>query len=275
MDTQLLMKLMPILRNKNLFRYFHKTWVALIIFITPLSANEIIITIPKTGTNLLLKLIFLIDQANGIDLKATNYNSAERTNKPYWLHVWRASNNDEYTLGPTEKKVEWIKKSNLRLIILLRDPRSLIFSLLRKDTDDKVIKSDFEGVINRPLDRLNDIIGAKLFSCYPDLSVLYLDYLQWGSYPFTYTAYFENLVGPSGGGSRFLQISEIINIANHIGKPITKEQAKNIANNLFGETKTFHTGRIDSWKTELTGEQLKKLDDRYGTLVDWLGYPIK
>lgn len=238
-------------------------------------AGEIIITIPKTGTNLLLKLIFLIDQANGIDLNSKTYKSTDRTNNPFWLHAWRASVMDEYTLGPTEKKVEWIKREDHRLVILIRDPRSLIYSLLKKNANGKADNNEFENTLNRPLERLNDIVGGKYFNYYPDLSVLYHDYLRWGSYPFAYIAYFENLVGPLGGGSRFLQISEIISIANHIGKPVSKEQAKWIADNLFGDTATFHKGRVDSWKTELSEEQLKKLDDRYGTLVEWLGYPIK
>lgn len=238
-------------------------------------ADEAVITVPKTGTNLLLKLIFLIDQAHGIDLTVKKYNHDDRSNKPFWFHSFRASESDIYTLGPTEKKIAWAREQNIRVIILIRDPRSLTYSLIRKKENGKVNDNDFENVLNRPLDRLNEMVGAPIFQIYPDLNAMYFDYLRWGDYDFTYIARFENLVGPSGGGNRFSQVSEILNIADHINKPLSQEQAENIASRLFGDTNTFQKGRIDSWKTELSSEQHKKLNERYGALVDWLGYSIE
>lgn len=238
-------------------------------------ANEAVITIPKTGTNLLLKLIFLIDQANGIDLNVKKYNSQDRTNKPLWLHSFRASESDSYTLGPTEKKLDWIKNEKLRLLILVRDPRALTYSLIRKKENGKVKSDDFNNVLNHPLERLNEMVGAQIFNAYSDLNTMYRDYMRWSEYDFTYLAHFENLVGPSGGGCRFLQVSEIMNISNHLGKPVSHEQAEKIADRLFGETNTFQKGQIDSWKQEFSKEQKKLLNEKYFTLLDWLGYRIE
>jgi hypothetical protein len=105
-----------------------------------------------------------------------------------------------------------------------------------------------------------------------ETSGLYNSYLRWIDEPNVYTTTFENLVGPNGGGSRNKQIMQVINIAKHLGKNITKQEAEKIADSLFGDSYTFRIGKIGSWRGYFS-ENHKNLFKKYcNDILVKLGY---
>ena len=96
--------------------------------------------------------------------------------------------------------------------------------------------------------------------------------MPWLHDPMIYTTTFEKLVGPDGGGTKEEQLSEVQNIANHIGVKISLEEAVQVANSLFGDTGTFREGKIGSWKKHFTEEHIKIFKEQTGDLLYKLGY---
>lgn len=74
------------------------------------------------------------------------------------------------------------------------------------------------------------------------------EFLHCFNHPNVYVSYFEKLVGPKGGGNLETQIQEILNIAQFLEIPTTREEALKIAQKLFGGTATFRKGQIGEWK---------------------------
>ena len=76
--------------------------------------------------------------------------------------------------------------------------------------------------------------------------------LRWMQTPYTYVCRFENLIGEKGGGTRERQKREIKNIGNFINISLSNETIDYIANNLHGnkvfESPTFIRGKIGYWK---------------------------
>lgn len=232
------------------------------------SGPEKIITIPKTGTNMLLKLIFLIDNVHEIDCNVENYMSEDKTHFPFWLHAWGCSKEDEVTLGPNEVKVASLLSEKAKVIIILRDPRSLVGAL-----DGGVLTEEkIYQVIDYPGKFFSEWLHSNSYLKYHSFTELYEDYMRWADYPFTYVTRFEKLVGPKGGGTKEDQIIEIMNIANHIDKPISWLQACDIADKIFGGTTTFKTGKIDNWEKKFTPELYEFFLSKDEKILRKLGY---
>ena len=101
---------------------------------------------------------------------------------------------------------------------------------------------------------------------------LYDAYLPWKDEPFVYTTTFEKLVGPQGGGSREVQLNEIKNIARHIGVTITEQDAKRVADELFGGSGTFRAGKQGGWKPHFSQRHIDAFKNIAGKLLIDLGY---
>lgn len=95
---------------------------------------------------------------------------------------------------------------------------------------------------------------------------------RWGSQPFNYTATFERLVGPQGGGSREGQVQEIRAISRHLGIGYSDREIEAVADRLFGGTATFRKGVIGEWKTHFTEEHKQVCKKLIGRLLIDLGY---
>jgi len=239
-------------------------------------SNDYIITIPKTGTNLLLKLCFLIDQANGIDVRVKNYQDKERKNPPDWLHIWKVPiEGDTETLGPTEEKIQYILDINSKIIISVRDPRGFAAALAEghgKKTEGVI--SRLGQMIDYPGAFIASYIGNDYYLKFKTMTALYDEYLSWKEYPFVYATSFELLVGPKGGGNREAQVQEIQNIADHLEKQVSYKSACDIADQLFGGTNTFKRGQISGWQDDFSKKQHRRFLSKERNLITRLGYPI-
>lgn len=216
-----------------------------------------VISIPKSGTHLLLKLLSILTNTKQlITTYKTWYQLDERTmhnflTKPFLLkaHIIHINEN-----------IMQINKSNIKTCFLYRDPRAQIVSSAFFIVKELPVFAKFD---------LNVIID-KLIT---EIDHFYHLFLPWQFEPYIYTTTFEKLIGENGGGSQDAQLQEIIAIANHVGVQIDLQQALDISKQLFGGTPTFREGQIDSWKKYFLERHKEAFKNGPGQkLLELLGY---
>lgn len=225
----------------------------------------VVLTLPKTGSHLLMKCITLLSgREKNHRPGATNWQT-----QFFWAHPRRGQIQRQFL------------NNNFRILTIFRDPRDQLISNIRYNFHRvKDLTVNIEDIItamlmhhtngyNKYLGYTTGLAGAEGART---IDEMYGPFLSFRNRPNVYIAYFENLVGPLGGGSTEKQLQEIRNIAEFIDIPVSEEEIVDVANNLYGNTFTFKTGRIDSWKKYFTDEhkQLFKKSGQ-GTLTV-LGY---
>lgn len=223
-----------------------------------------VITIPKSGTTLLTKLIQYITNRYSQNLDQIGYVASIEGIDVYNENIFFHRH-----LLYTEESEKILNNKGCKLVFLYRDPRDQVVSWV------KYINSV-------PLDRHPDInmyffyqkIGFDdaLLNRINGIAGYYGGFLGWIGRPSVYSTKFEDLVGPLGGGSEERQVIEIMNIARHIGYPVTLDRAKIIANSLFGGTGTFMRGQIGTWKKTFNAIHKQLFKERGDGLLVKLGY---
>jgi sulfotransferase 6B1 len=171
-----------------------------------------------------------------------------------------------------------VKELGFKHIILLRDPRDIAVShasYMLRDTlhshhgyYTETLKSDeerlmasirgFEGDAGQYLPPIRESFGA---------------YLPWAEDPSTLIVRFEHLIGPRGGGDADKQLAEIERIARFIERPLTRQQAAQIALKTYAkESLTFRKGQVGDWRNRFTEAHKRAFKDTAGNLLIELGY---
>ncbi|MBI2956098.1 MAG: sulfotransferase domain-containing protein [Acidobacteria bacterium] len=187
----------------------------------------------------------------------------------------------------SEAFAELVNRLGLRTLLILRDPRDALVSLVDHITSrsDHRLHEYFTQTLHTPEERLLASIrgvsvrrGGKTVSL-RDIGERLKSVQPWTKLAMNYTARFERLVGPAGGGSAEEQEEEVRHVAAHVGLSLTPEQVRQVASQVFWEESlTFRRGQLGSWRDHfndehraafkaLAGQQLIELG--YETSVDW------
>ncbi len=269
-----------------------------------------LITIPKSGTHLLEKCLYLMDSKNlGYDYNEKfNFEERWKLNNikdqlppDHWKGTWHPS-----TVSTSISKIKrnysdknaaykshmWYRDDydyfldgkNFRKILLLRDPRAVLvsFANMVKDGFKPSHKIEFEDLLLDLIDgRQKNYIpwASSKHPAYPfvwevGMCNFYKHYLPFIRSKNCLTIRFENLVGGKGGGSDELQVHEIKQIAQHVGVAVSDNKIVEIMSDLFGGSATFNQGTIDGWKkyfTPVVKEAFKKAPGANALLLA-LGY---
>ena len=259
--------------------YFLRCFSVLgILLSTPLIMSEeppkkiLLMTLPKSGTHLLRKAVFLITNkpSDWIGLQTKRFNP-----------VNDLQNTDSITGAHLFPLFDQIRTNHFldqyTTILMIRDPRDIMLSFsshLQRglfwtscptfDYERFVALSDDERLQETfffPQEYLNPSI------CFP--------YVQlWMNEPSVYVCRFEDLVGSRGGGSDIRQLEALSEIATHIGYPKSQEEIQVIADALFGGTWTFHVGKIGRWKESYNKENKELFLQLFGSYITNWGYKI-
>lgn len=103
---------------------------------------------------------------------------------------------------------------------------------------------------------------------------------KWSKDPTVIVSRFEDLVGTQGGGNSDIQKNQIIKIANCLNIPLDPLKLQLIAYNLFGKEKgpklsvTFREGKTGSWKKYFKEEHKEAFIQTMGDVQTQLGYPL-
>ncbi len=263
-------------------------------------------SVPKAGTHLLVRCVLVLGGQHQVDLVYLHRRLRERvprdslpppgqgiplgmSNPTYFptreveralAGLWEG----EFAAGHiphSDAFAGLLEKYGLRSLLILRDPRDAVVSLLHfilnrpggarnwhltrtlQSPDEQLLAviNGFNTTNERGRSRLRSI-GDRLASVLPWLKV-----------PLNYTTRFERLVGSQGGGSEQEQHEEIANIVRHMGLSPTADQVREVASKLFGqESKTFRKGQIGGWQDHFKAEHKEAFKRVAGQYLIELGY---
>lgn len=249
--------------------------ILFLFLLTPSLVKAVVtITIPKSGTNLLLKCLKSIQGKKSFNNIAAfiHGNHVYDEDSVYWIHHWKMPLDEYKYLGPTKNKIDFFKGNNIKIVLILRDPRQHIIALLRSIKKTINPKNIEFGIRNFPKLLYDQSVFNDTFD-YKDINACYEDYLKWrDEYPNVHLVRFENLVGEKGGGDAISQYEEVVGLMEFLNKEAKIESAQEIANQLFGGTKTFKVGKIDSWKQYYSDKNKETFKEVAGDLLIKLGY---
>jgi sulfotransferase 6B1 len=260
-------------------------------------------SVPKSGTNLLSRLLVLLGLEKksrlGIEprLVAGPFSPARR--------FFRAREPEKVTVGVdspqqigrrwlarrlsripdgcfvnahciyTPELAELFREEGMRVVCILRDPRDVAVSQMhylkrmRKHFAHEAfmaLPSDHERLL--VCIRGGELGGRKLQS----LDQRYRQFLGWEQDEGAVMVKFEDLVGPRGGGSAEAQRRAVEWVAAHVGISVNERTMRLVEENLFGVGRTFRKGQIGGWQEEFSEEHERAVKEVAGPLLVELGY---
>lgn len=235
-----------------------------------------LISIPKCGTHLLLKLL----------RELTGNKKPEVFPKGWCLlddKTMQLFFRNQVLLRAhaicSAANINKINVSGVKTFFIYRDPRDQIISTaLWIKKNSQWAKYDLNLLIDELITDSGRIWCAifdsplAIWQSLMNITTFYNLYLPWQFEPYVYTATFEKLVGKRGGGDDEMQLSEIIAIARHMGFYINRQQALVIAKDLFGKSATFREGKIGAWKKYFLKRHKIAFKKIAGQLLIDLGY---
>lgn len=266
-------------------------------------------SIPKSGTHLLLKLVDLLGfpenpdgfwiGANLINGRFSALNKLKRGyyNKDFvpigcetptkvgykWLSHSINSLPDNTSFGShclySDKMVDLCSHSNTKIICIIRDPRSIIFSHFKHIESKKnhYLHDHFINLKNDKERLLFSIYGGELKGDrMRSIVERYADFNPWMDSPEVLVIKFEDLIGENGGGSKDTQSKVINDVSKFIG--INNVDVNKIQSSLYGlentqtKSKTFRKGKIDSWKDEVSPELLESINEEFEGILEKFEY---
>jgi hypothetical protein len=236
-------------------------------------------SIPKSGTNVLLRTLYLIPGLRR-KLKKTLVESSRDTSKV--ICSLREGEICSGHLKYTEELSTLIENKGIKHIIIIRDPRDIVVSnvmyITYKDKNHRLsnyfihkLKTDDERITASILGISGEQIGDGVDS----LGMLehFKGYLAWLQDKNCLLVKFEDLIGSKGGGSDILQGKVLDEIIDYLGIEVSTERKKYIMSSIFNPgSRTFVKGQIGEWKNTLTQSQVGLLKEQLGAFILDLGY---
>ena len=253
-----------------------------------------LLTIPKTGTFLMIKCLKLITKKDrnpiALGTKMERLHSIKNLDKRI-KKITYCSN--EYPTSHFHLSSNTLGKyfnlhPKTKLFVTIRDLRDACISAVYYiDVDKDFATSKFiAGFIGTKAEWNELSFDEKLFKVItadPKFQISFAynaqEFLHFiSNYPSVYVTTFENLVGSQGGGNDTLQKNEILQIAQHINIHLTNTELNNISSLLFGNkgstSKTFRSGQIGKWKQYFKPYHIQAFKEHLGKYLIEFGYEI-
>jgi hypothetical protein len=167
----------------------------------------------------------------------------------------------------------WGKTGVPAIVYGYRDPRAQIVSMVKFLADDPQMTGNPMMRVYRPILKELGSMDRMLSFAITDPSFPFREaYRQnrWMLYhPHVLKQRFEDMVGEEGGGSREAQAAAIESWAKFLRVDIPPET---LADGLFGNTKTFHKGRVDAWRDVFKAHHLEAFEREFGDVLEDYGY---
>jgi hypothetical protein len=260
-------------------------------------------SIPKSGTNLLARLLTLLGFKKSSEVgirsrlvagpfsparKLLRARSAEKVtigvDFPQRIsHRWLARRLSRIPDGCfvsahcvySPELAELFAQAGMRVACILRDPRDVAVSHMHHI---KQRKEHFahEAFLKLPSDHerlLLSIRGGELGGRWlQSLDQRYRQFLGWQQDEGAVMVKFEDLVGPRGGGSAEVQRRTVERVARHVGLEPEERMMRTVEENIFGVGRTFRKGQIGGWRSEFSEEHARAAREVAGPLLVELGY---
>jgi len=230
-------------------------------------APKIIVnSIPKAGTNLLLKIFYNIRWLKvinkGVDFLMTPTeieSSLSRLRNGEYMYAHLPYN---------PKYNQLIKQLSLRHLLIVRDPRDIVVSHAfyvaygqashRLHQFYKSLKSDRDRIMATIRGVPDHLIkgGQGLDS----IAERFKNYSPWLQDPLCLVVKFEDLIGKRGMGDDRAQLILVRKIIKHVGLNITEKELLLIVDSIYDTSSpTFRVGQVGNWKAWLNSDMLEIL----------------
>lgn len=268
-------------------------------------------SIPKGGTHLLLKLIYLLGVQDDPRRFWLGAGIIKRGFEPWnkiakgsyrqntvqigcetpvyvgegWLTKKLRNIPDGHSFGAhciySEKLSSVMSDNGVRIVCVLRDPRAIVASHMHyiKKWKKHFFHKEYMALPSDEDRMLFSITGGHLGKyMVGSIRERYIGFKGWLNDNNAVVVKFEDIVGKRGGGSNDAQLASISTIADHLGLDLMGDITLKVQNELFGNNKvgiqsdTFRKGRIDSWRDELSQSLLDLLDAELSDILAELGY---
>lgn len=232
------------------------------------SPISFMITMPKSGTHLLMKFWHLL---RGIEpVWADHYNPKTKKRCYPWYHFYMDWN--------------WIQRildnPRYQVVINIRDPRdvcvSIVDHLLNSSSSWLSVEGkawfsqlSFDEQLFYVIEKDGCSLSPHIYL--EQVSLLIKD-------PRAIVCRFEDLVGPEGGGSKERQIKQVESLLDAFSISLSDEKINLLTDSLFGihvtdeYSATYRKGQIGSWKECFTDEHKKAFKEQMGKYLIELGY---
>lgn len=259
-----------------------------------------VLTIPKSGTHLLVKLLYMMN--TNMQSKSELFTMSHIFPQLSWEHF--PGDNEQAKVSMDDFEAAMLDFKNLQYCAIAHTNFSLLFKEFLKNHPEYIpviqIRDLRDVLVSCVIFQWNWLeyeLGPSTF----DQKLLFLiqlrtqktktailrlyryaeEALSWMNHPNVVVCRFEDLVGEKGGGSRENQESQIVAIANKIGVSLSDEQLSLLISNLFGKdaapekvTWTFRKGEVGEWKQYFNAVHRKEFKRIWGNLQNGLGYSL-
>lgn len=234
------------------------------------------VSVPKSGTHMLMLYFNLVGFAHVGQSPAAVYLAPDST-------IIEDIREGEVTAWHERWNPQVVKRlvdNQVHVVFLYRDPRGQACSLMHWLMRDEghALHRAFMDDFPSTHERLSLIIsgGNIAGQQMAGISQVYSEYRRWLDEPFVFPLRFEDIIGPSGGGSRERQLSVLRDLMAFTGAAERAPEPEQLADMLFGnQATTFRKGQIDSWKEEFTPELHEMLLQEFNGVLDLWGYDPK
>ncbi len=262
---------------KKIFSFF-----IIVLFVTsftnvPALPRTILLSVPKSGTHLLMKCVKLLTDAQ--------FKFTGDITIPRYIDVCLSNLTAQTVLVShvpcTHDFSSPIRKHHAKALFIYRDPRDQLVSYahyIRNNNCSQVPHQAWPMAKNMSFNEIiNSLITEKkLYHFFPGITGVdefYKALMPWVNFKGCLVIRFEDLIGPQGGGSQEVQYATIKAIAHYLDiAPLPEEKIRYVMSNLFGGGSAFRLGQIGSWKTTFNKQQVETFNKVAGQLLIDLGY---
>lgn len=177
-------------------------------------------------------------------------------------------------LTPEPGILELLRDLDVKVMLIVRDPRAVVRSLADWYVDDRAGHRLRDQVLGSTLDeRINMAMGFVRDEPRADrLDVTWGRYAAWLDVPDVIAVRYEDLVGPQGGGSAAAQLDAIGRVARWLDLGADDDVLAEVAGQIYGGSSTFRVGKADRWADDLDASQRKVIEDHLSAPMEALGY---
>jgi len=259
----------------------------------PIGRDFYIVTIPKAGTHLLMKLLVMLTNKSFVfdQWEPLGGFRFEGDAQGYYIvdelaieasQRWQSENQFpvlHFNMAPVYKRFSLSHPEYIK-IIQLRDLRDVCVSCaffqsaeIEKEIGPSTFDKKLLYIIN--LDSHSRPVNG-IFNIYRNAK----EAIQWVNDPSVVISRFENLVGPKGGGTKRAQKQQISLIALKLRIHLNARKLKVVMEDLFGNKKgpqlptTFRQGQIGGWRDYFKPMHEVAFKKNLGKLQKKLGYSL-
>lgn len=169
---------------------------------------------------------------------------------------------------------ELLSEEGFRVLILLRDPRDILVSLVRylSRHDHPALKGlSLEQQLLLAIDGIPPIAEAAVTPLrQQNVAENCRSITAWSGLDGVLTLRFEDLVGPQGGGSEAAQQAALSALSGFLG--CSEDRLDGVTKKAFGGTRTFDQGRVGRWREAFTPKVTARFKAVVGEELVRLGY---